>query len=121
MKKSFLLLLLPFAMASVLDSQVWAEGCRAARVTDMTTAGCTIGLGSLNVLIGGLAAAREQDPVNCAFGTGLIISGSTTVFINGLQAARLGDPVMEWTLVGPTPQPMEGTIITGEESVLIGD
>jgi uncharacterized Zn-binding protein involved in type VI secretion len=66
----------------------------AARVSDMIVSAATLGApvpiippGAVNVLIGGLPAARLGD--SC--GADAIIKGSATVLIGGLPAARVSD------------------------------
>jgi len=66
----------------------------AARVSDMIVSTATLGVpvpiippGAVNVLIGGLPAARLGD--SC--GADAIILGSATVMIGGLPAARVSD------------------------------
>ena len=91
----------------------------AARLTDMHVCplvnglvphvGGPIVLGSPNVLIGGLPAARVTDMATCVGPPDMIAIGSATVLINGLPAARLGD----MTAHG-------GTITFGYPQVLIG-
>jgi uncharacterized Zn-binding protein involved in type VI secretion len=91
----------------------------AARLTDMHVCplvngvvphvGGPIILGSPNVLIGGLPAARVTDTAVCTGPPDMIALGSMTVLINGLPAARLGD----LTAHG-------GTIVVGFPQVLIG-
>jgi len=66
-------------------------------------------LGSPNVLIGGLPAARVTDLAVCTGPPDMVALGSMTVLINGLPAARLGD----LTAHG-------GTIVSGYPTVLIG-
>ncbi len=91
----------------------------AARLGDTTVHGGTIMLGSPNVLIGGMPAARATDMHICPLVTGVvphvggpIALGSVTVLINSLPAARMGDMV---TCTGPPD-----TILAGEPTVLIG-
>ena len=91
----------------------------AARSTDMHVCplfsgpvphvGGPITLGSTNVLIGGLPAARATDMVTCAGPPDMIALGSMTVLINGLPAARMGDQTAHG-----------GTIVIGFPQVLIG-
>jgi uncharacterized Zn-binding protein involved in type VI secretion len=91
----------------------------AARVTDMHVCplvtglvphvGGPITLGSPNVLIGGLPAARATDLATCVGPPDMIALGSTTVLINGLPAARMGDQTVHG-----------GTIVIGCPQVLIG-
>jgi uncharacterized Zn-binding protein involved in type VI secretion len=91
----------------------------AARMTDMHTCPETTGpvphvggpilTGSLNVLIGGLPAARVTDKVTCVGPPDMIVMGSPTVLINGLPAARMGDQTAHG-----------GIIVGGLGTVLIG-
>ncbi|MBK8985286.1 MAG: PAAR domain-containing protein [Chloroflexi bacterium] len=91
----------------------------AARITDMHVCplvngvvphvGGPIILGSFNVLIGGLPAARVTDMATCVGPPDTIIIGSMTVFINNLPAARMGDQTAHG-----------GTIVAGSPQVLIG-
>lgn len=91
----------------------------AARLTDMHVCplvnglvphvGGPITLGSPNVLIGGLPAARATDMVVCVGPPDMVALGSTTVLINGLPAARMGDQTVHG-----------GTIVVGFPQVLIG-
>jgi uncharacterized Zn-binding protein involved in type VI secretion len=91
----------------------------AARITDMHVCplvngvvphvGGPILLGSPNVLIGGLPAARVTDMATCVGPPDVIILGSMTVLINGLPAARMGDQTAHG-----------GTIVIGFPQVLIG-
>ena len=93
---------------------------QAARVTDMTSHGTPLtGVGSPNVLIGGLPAWRVGDIHTCPLVTGTVphtggsvAMGSTTVLINNLPAARQGDMIIE---TGPS-----NTITIGCPTVLIG-
>lgn len=48
-------------------------------------------VGSLNVFIGGMPAARVGDMAVCTGPPDSIVAGSATVFINGLPAVRMGD------------------------------
>ncbi len=91
----------------------------AARLTDMHVCplvtvlvphvGGPITLGSPNVLIGGLPAARATDLATCVGPPDMIALGSMTVLINGLPAARMGDQTAHG-----------GTIVLGCPQVLIG-
>ena len=91
----------------------------AARSTDMHVCplvtvlvphvGGPILVGSTNVLIGGLPAARATDMVTCVGPPDMIALGSMTVLINGLPAARMGDQTAHG-----------GTIVIGFPQVLIG-
>lgn len=89
-------------------------GKPAARVGDMAGHMGTVLIGSTNVFIGGLPAARKGDALVCPIhGTGVITQGSTTVLINGMPAARMTDLTGCMTfgmsaisiplLLGPTP------------------
>lgn len=62
-------------------------------------------MGSPNVYIGGMPAARQGDPLICANhpGPASIIEGSATVFINGKPAARMGDKTNCGTPPAPAP------------------
>ncbi len=94
----------------------------AARVGDMTAHGTPLGpgIGSSNVLIGGMPAWRVgADTHACPLvtgvvphATGVVPMGSTTVLINNMPAARQGDSIVE---VGPP-----NTIVIGCPTVLIG-
>ncbi len=66
-------------------------------------------LGSPNVFIGGLPAARVTDPLTCVGPPDTIVMGSPTVLINGLMAARMGDQTTHG-----------GVIVGGCGTVLIG-
>jgi uncharacterized Zn-binding protein involved in type VI secretion len=91
----------------------------AARMTDMHVCplvtglvphvGGPITLGSPNVLIGNMPAARATDMATCVGPPDMIAMGSTTVLINNLPAARLGDQTAHG-----------GTIVVGLPTVLIG-
>ena len=91
----------------------------AARSTDMHVCPLVTGivphvggpilLGSPNVLIGGLPAARATDMATCVGPPDMIALGSTTVLINNLPAARMGDQTAHG-----------GTIVVGFPQVLIG-
>ena len=91
----------------------------AARMTDMHTCplinvlvphvGGPITLGSVNVLIGNMPAARVTDMAVCVGPPDTIVLGSATVLINSLPAARMGDQTAHG-----------GTIVTGFPQVLIG-
>lgn len=76
----------------------------AARITDMHTCpmvtpgtppvphvGGPIVVGSPNVMIGFMPAARVSDMLTCVGPPDMIAKGSATVLINFLPAARLGD------------------------------
>jgi uncharacterized Zn-binding protein involved in type VI secretion len=64
---------------------------------------------SLNVIVGGLPAARVTDKALCVGPIDTILTGSLTVKINGLMAARIKD----MTVHG-------GVIIVGCPTVLVG-
>lgn len=67
-------------------------GKPAARVGDLAGHMGTILIGSSNVFIGGMPAARKGDSLTCPIhGVGVITQGSTTVLINGMPAARMTD------------------------------
>jgi uncharacterized Zn-binding protein involved in type VI secretion len=95
-------------------------GQPASRITDMHTCpmvtvlvphvgGPIAGPCAVNVLIGGLPAARVTDMCVCVGPPDMIVKGSMTVLIGGLQAARIGD----LTVHG-------GVIVMGQPNVLIG-
>ena len=71
--------------------------------------GGPIAVGSGNVLIGGVPAARIGDKAICVGPPDAISSGSATVLINGKPAARLGDSTAHG-----------GVITAGNPTVLIG-
>jgi uncharacterized Zn-binding protein involved in type VI secretion len=73
--------------------------------------GGPVTIGSTNVLIGGMAAARVGDMLMCppVGPTDSITSGSPTVLINSMPAARLGDPTAHG-----------GVIVVGCPTVIIG-
>jgi len=71
--------------------------------------GGPITLGSANVLIGGMPAARVSDMATCVGPPDTVIMGSATVLINNLPAARMGDSTAHG-----------GTIVVGYPQVLIG-
>jgi uncharacterized Zn-binding protein involved in type VI secretion len=64
---------------------------------------------SVNVIIGGLPAARVTDKAFCVGPMDIIVKGSMTVMINNLPAARMGD----MTAHG-------GSIVMGCPTVIIG-
>ena len=64
----------------------------------------------VNVLIGGLPAARVGDLCLCVGPVDSIVKGSMTVLIGGKPAARIGDPTAHG-----------GAIVVGMMNVLIGD
>ena len=74
----------------------------AARVGDMHVCAMVTGLvphvggpilppGAVNVLIGGMPAARVGDMCTCVGPPDTIAMGSTKVMIGGMPAARMGD------------------------------
>ncbi|MBP2293225.1 PAAR domain-containing protein [Azospirillum rugosum] len=67
------------------------------------------GPGAVNVLIGGLPAARMGDLATCVGPPDTIVMGSATVLVGGSPQARMTDP----TLHG-------GTIMVGFPTVLVG-
>ena len=71
--------------------------------------GPIVGPGALDVLIGGLPAARVTDMLICVGPPDEIVKGSATVMIGGLPAARLGDETVHG-----------GTILVGNPTVMIG-
>lgn len=88
----------------------------AARMTDMHScpmvapaATPIISVCALNVLIGGLPAARVTDVCACVPVPDPIVTGAWTVLINGMPAARM----LDQTAAG-------GMILTGCLTVLIG-
>jgi uncharacterized Zn-binding protein involved in type VI secretion len=94
-------------------------GKPAARLSDATAHGGIITVGSPNVFIGGLPAARLSDLHVCPMVTvlvphvgGPITLGSFTVLINNMPAARMGDMAV---CTGPPD-----TILGGCPTVLIG-
>lgn len=66
-------------------------------------------VGSPNVKIGGLPAAREGDMLVCVGPPDKISSGSSSVKINGKPAARMGDSSAHG-----------GKLVMGNPTVLIG-
>ncbi|MES2108666.1 MAG: PAAR domain-containing protein [Bacteroidota bacterium] len=92
----------------------------AARITDMHVCPMVTGVvphvggpilppGSVNVLIGGLPAARMGDMCVCTGPPDSIVMGSSTVMINNMPAARMGDVTAHG-----------GSIILGCPTVMIG-
>lgn len=71
--------------------------------------GGPIVVGSANVLIGNMPAARQGDMLVCVGPPDSINSGSGTVKINGKPAARMGDSTSHG-----------GKIVLGNPTVLIG-
>lgn len=94
-------------------------GPPASRITDMHTCPMVTGVvphvggpiivGSPNVLIGKLPAARVSDMLTCVGPPDTIVKGSGTVLINNLPAARIGDQTAHG-----------GVIVVGLPTVLIG-
>jgi uncharacterized Zn-binding protein involved in type VI secretion len=93
----------------------------AARITDMHICPMVTGVVphvggpilppcSVDVIIGGLPAARVGDMATCVGPPDVIVKGAPTVFINGRPAARM----LDTTAHG-------GTIIMGCFTVIIGD
>lgn len=72
--------------------------------------GGPVAVGSPNVKIGGLPAARKGDRLVCVGPPDSINQGSGSVFINGKPAARMGDSTGHG-----------GKIVIGNSTVLIGD
>lgn len=66
-------------------------------------------MGSPDVLIGGVPAAREGDMLVCVGPPDSISQGSSSVLINGKPAARMGDSTSHG-----------GRIVAGDLSVEIG-
>jgi uncharacterized Zn-binding protein involved in type VI secretion len=92
----------------------------AARVTDMHVCPLVTGVVphvggpilppcAVQVLIGGLPAARITDLATCVGPPDMILMGSTTVFIEYLPAARIGDSTVHG-----------GVIVLGCFTVIIG-
>ena len=71
--------------------------------------GGPIVMGSGNVLIGSLPAARKGDKLICVGPPDTINAGSSSVLINGKPAARMGDGTAHG-----------GKIIVGTPTVMIG-
>ena len=99
-------------------------GQPAARMGDTTSHGTPLvpGLGSPNVLIGGMPAWRVGSDMHvCPLVNpgpvphvgGQVLIGSTTVLINNMPAVRMGDQIVE---SGGGPN----AIVSGEVTVLIG-
>ncbi len=98
-------------------------GPMAARVGDLTSHGTPLapGIGSVNVLIGGMPAWRTMADMHlCPVVKGVVpdvggpvLMGSPTVFINFMMACRVGDLVVE-VPGGPN------AIVMGCPTVLIG-
>jgi uncharacterized Zn-binding protein involved in type VI secretion len=63
----------------------------------------------VNVLIGGLPAARVGDMATCVGPPDAIAMGSPTVLIGNMMAARMGDPTVHG-----------GVIVVGLPTVMIG-
>ncbi|CAE6952786.1 hypothetical protein ACOMICROBIO_LMKGKHOH_05271 [Vibrio sp. B1FIG11] len=66
-------------------------------------------VGSPNVKISGIPAARQGDKLSCVGPPDTISSGSSSVKINGKPAARLGDATAHG-----------GKIVAGNSAILIG-
>lgn len=92
----------------------------AARISDMHVCpqvvpkcsphvGGPIAVGSANVIIGGMPAARAGDMAVCSGPSDSIAQGSPTVLINGKPAARMGDSTAHG-----------GKIVVGCPTVLLG-
>lgn len=93
----------------------------AARINDMHTCpmltpggtphvgGPILPPGAIDVLIGGLPAAKMGDMCVCAGPPDSIAQGSATVMINGMPAARMGDITSHG-----------GSIVVGLPTVMIG-
>lgn len=93
----------------------------AARINDMHTCpmvtpggtphvgGPILPPGSVNVLIGGLPAAKVGDLCVCTGPVDSLIIGSGTVLINGMPAVRMGDTTAHG-----------GVVVGGLPTVLIG-
>jgi uncharacterized Zn-binding protein involved in type VI secretion len=64
---------------------------------------------AVQVLIGGLPAARLTDLATCIGPPDIIVNGSSSVMINYLPAARIADPTAHG-----------GMIILGDFTVIIG-
>ncbi len=93
---------------------------QAARITDPCLHGGNVAMGSQNVLIGGLFAARKGDAHVCKIHPpGKIVSASKTVLINGVGAARRLDKIQCAT--PPTPAGGVGAIydVNGNEQTKI--
>ena len=76
--------------------------------------GQSVMVGAINVLIGGMPAARVGDICICVLPAGPvpcapIVKGSATVLIGGMPAARVGDTTAHG-----------GSIVVGCPTVLIG-
>ena len=93
----------------------------AARVTDMHVCPLVTGIVphvggpilppcAIQVLIGGLPAARVTDLLTCVGPPDVIVMGSPTVLIGGLPAARMLDPTAHG-----------GMIVLGCFTVMIGE
>ncbi|RQW81312.1 MAG: hypothetical protein EHM14_01385 [Methanothrix sp.] len=95
----------------------------AARIGDKTALANLVGLGALNVFIGGMPAwiclsktlrNKTNPPLPPVFVSGTVYKASTSVIINGRPAARIGDIVMEES------ENLKYPIIGGCPTVLIG-
>ncbi|YCO02224.1 PAAR domain-containing protein [Vibrio sp. VNB-15] len=71
--------------------------------------GGPVAVGSANVKISGIPAARQGDKLVCVGPPDSVSSGSSSVKINGKPAARLGDSTAHG-----------GKIVAGVATVLIG-
>jgi uncharacterized Zn-binding protein involved in type VI secretion len=83
--------------------------------------------GQMNVLIGGMPAARLTDmtkpctlPTCVPGGPGIIMLTSFTVIIGGMPAARAGDMTMHPSCVAPIPMPVGKILPPGCPTVMIG-
>src|SRR5438067_2515801 len=94
---------------------------QAARITDPCVHGGAVAMGSPNVLIGSLNAARKGDAHVCPLHPpGKIVKASTTVMINGVGAARRLDNIQCAT--PPSPAGGNGVVYDvkeGEKSKLL--
>lgn len=111
-------------LALAVTAPVLGAQSPAARSGDLTSEGLQAVAGDATVLIGGRPAARTGDAVQCFINAGFppvptpsictIGPGSSTVRIGGLPAARVGSVVIGSNRGVPT-------IVTGSQTVLIGD
>ena len=83
--------------------------------------------GQMNVLIGGMPAARLMDmtkpctlPTCVPGGPGIIMLTSATVIIGGMPAARAGDMTVHPSCVAPIPMPVGKILPPGCPTVMIG-
>jgi|WetSurMetagenome_2_1015567.scaffolds.fasta_scaffold614076_2 uncharacterized Zn-binding protein involved in type VI secretion len=95
----------------------------AARFGDKTAMANLLGVGALNVLIGGMPAwvcfsitlrNKTVPPLPPVFVPGIVKKGSTSVIINGRPATRIGDIVEEES------EKLKYPIVAGCPTVLIG-